>query len=110
RALGFVALAASSAIVLVAEGGRAQALPPTGTSSDTTYEGTAPTTSKPSGLGARQHDADEDRDGVPWRPRRELRWETADFVVTGAAAGVVIGGAALSPHSRRWRGGILFDE
>ncbi|HVM69066.1 MAG TPA: phosphatase PAP2 family protein [Gaiellaceae bacterium] len=55
---------------------------------------------------------DEDRgtDGVHWHPRRELRWTTADFVITGAATAVVFGGAVASPRAEHWRGGILFDE
>ncbi len=45
-----------------------------------------------------------------WHPRRELHFGTADYVVTGAAVAVVISGAVITPSSRQWRGGILFDE
>ena len=49
-------------------------------------------------------------DGTHWRPRRELHFGTADYIVTGAAVGVVLSGALITPSSRQWRGGILFDE
>lgn len=45
-----------------------------------------------------------------WAPRRELRFGTADYVVTGAAGAAVIAGVAITPTGRVWRGGILFDE
>lgn len=33
-----------------------------------------------------------------------------DFIVTGAAVGVIVGAAVVTPRSSHWRGGILFDE
>jgi membrane-associated phospholipid phosphatase len=55
---------------------------------------------------------DEDRgtDGVHWHPRREIHFGTGDFVVTGAAAGVIVGTAIATPRPDHWHGGILFDE
>ncbi|HVJ94682.1 MAG TPA: phosphatase PAP2 family protein [Labilithrix sp.] len=48
--------------------------------------------------------------GVRWRPERELRFGTVDYVVLGVAAGASVGLGLASPHERHWRGGILFDE
>lgn len=55
---------------------------------------------------------DEDRgtDGEHWHPRREIRFGLADHVVTGLAAGVVVGSAVARPRADHWRGGVLFDE
>ncbi len=55
-------------------------------------------------------DEARDADGSHWQPRRELRFGTADYVVTGAAVGTVVAGAVITPSSRQWRGGILFDD
>lgn len=62
------------------------------------------------GPSASHPDEDRGTDGEHWHPRHELRFGTADFVVTGAAAGVVVGAAIVSPQAHHWRGGILFDE
>jgi membrane-associated phospholipid phosphatase len=49
-------------------------------------------------------------DDTSWKPRREYRFGTADYVITGAAIGGIIVGAVVSPSGNRWRGGILIDE
>jgi membrane-associated phospholipid phosphatase len=49
-------------------------------------------------------------DGKHWHPRRELHFGTADYVITGAAVGVIVSGAVITPSSSHWRGGILFDD
>jgi membrane-associated phospholipid phosphatase len=60
-------------------------------------------------VGPPQH-GDVDRDGVTWQPRRELRFGTADYVVTGAAIAGTVAGALVTPSGKKWQGGILFDE
>lgn len=50
-----------------------------------------------------------DRD-TGWRPRREIHFGTADYVITGSAVSAIIVGAVVTPSGNRWRGGILFDE
>jgi membrane-associated phospholipid phosphatase len=66
----------------------------------------------PPGVRASLDLADDDlgTDGTYWRPRRELRFGTADYVITGAAVGGVVAGAVITPSGQKWRGGILFDE
>jgi len=59
---------------------------------------------------AARRDEGRGTDGVDWHPRRDVHFGTADYVVTGAAVGAVIAGAVITPSSRHWRGGILFDE
>ena len=61
-------------------------------------------------MGPRQTHQGRGTDGTHWHPRRELHFGPADYVITGAAVGVVITGAVITPSSRQWRGGILFDD
>src|SRR6267143_1642387 len=57
-----------------------------------------------------QQDEPPKREMQEWRPRRELRIGTTDLVVIGAAGGVALGAAIVSPHSKHAYGGVLFDE
>jgi membrane-associated phospholipid phosphatase len=52
----------------------------------------------------------DDATAPSWKPRREIHVSAADLVVTGAAAGIVVGAAIARPQPDHWRGGILFDE
>jgi membrane-associated phospholipid phosphatase len=51
-----------------------------------------------------------DRDGVNWRPKRGMQVGTGDWVITGAAVGVALGAAVVSPLPQHARGGVLIDE
>jgi membrane-associated phospholipid phosphatase len=64
----------------------------------------------PASADATHGDDWEGTDHIHWEPKRELSFGTGDFILTGAAAGVVIGTAAMPLRSEHWRGGILIDE
>jgi membrane-associated phospholipid phosphatase len=111
------AIAVCSALVLGAPVAHAQPTPPTPEEQSDLGPGPQATIPLPDssvpasspGGGTRPVD-DRGTDGVLWRPRRELRFGTADYVVTGAAIGATGLATFVTPSGKKWRGGILFDE
>lgn len=98
-------MSSAAALVLAVTGAGAQpAAPPAGP------DAIAPSPSPQLARPAPGHPEGGGTDGGHWHPRREVHFGTADYVITGAAVGVIVSGAVITPASRQWRGGILFDE
>jgi membrane-associated phospholipid phosphatase len=93
-------------VLLVGSPARAQTTPSPGDDAPPAAQAPPPRTVDPFGH------ADEGRgtDGIHWHARREYSTGVGDYVVTGAAAGVIVGTAVVPPRQTHWRGGIAFDE